>query len=130
MVLDTSALFAIFASEPEAELFEAAIADAPRRLISTATLVECGIVVLSRFGDAGAHELDLWVHQAKLQQMPVTEEHAQIARRAFQAFGKGRHRAALNLGDCFSYALAVAEGEPLLFKGQDFAFTDVIPVLK
>jgi ribonuclease VapC len=126
MVIDSSALMAIIGSESDAEFFEAAIANTPRRLISTATVVEVGIIVLARYGDVGSSDFDLLLHKAEVIQVSVTERHAQMARRAFQRFGKGRHPAALNFGDCFPYALAMSEGEPLLYKGSDFSLTDVI----
>jgi ribonuclease VapC len=129
MVLDTSALLAILMNEPEIDAFSAAIEADPRRLISAATVVETGIVVERRFGDPGGRELDLLLHRAGCEIVPVDAEQAEIARAAFRRFGKGRHPAGLNFGDCFAYSLAVVRGEPLLFKGNDFAQTDVARVL-
>lgn len=125
MVLDTSAVIAIFANEPEAESFERQIADDPVRLISAANILEAGIIIESRLGDAGSREFDLWLVRAAIETVPVDAQQADIARRAWRRFGKGRHQAGLNYGDCFSYALAVSRDEPLLFKGSDFVKTDV-----
>ena len=128
MVIDTSALVAILSMEPEAaRLAEAIEADATR-LISAATVLEAGIVVESRFGAAGGTELDLLLAKAGLIVEPVTAEQATVARLAWSRFGKGRHAAGLNYGDCFSYALARTSGEPLLYKGRDFGDTDIAAV--
>lgn len=128
MVLDTSALVAVLGMEPEAERLAVAIESDPVKLVSAATLVEAGVVVEARYGADGGRELDLLVAKASVQIEPVTLEQALVAREAWRRFGKGRHPAALNLGDCFSYALARTSGEPLLFKGTDFAQTDVLAV--
>jgi len=125
MVVDTSALCAVLFSQPEREAVMAALVADGRRLVSAATLVEAGIVVESRHGPAGGRELDLLVHRANLNVVAVDEDQAEVARSAWRRYGKGRHQAALNYGDCFSYALAVASGEPLLCVGGDFAQTDV-----
>ena len=125
MVLDTSALIAVLQSEPEADALVAALEAAAVLRISAATLVESGMVMQARYGDAGERELDLLLHRLQVDIVPVTVEHAELARRAFRHFGKGRHPAALNFGDCFAYALAMALREPLLFKGGDFSRTDV-----
>ena len=126
MVLDTSALAAIVFGEPERRDLIARIVEDPRRLVSSATLVEASAVVEGRQGEAGGRELDLLLHRAAVQTVAVDEEQAQLARVAYRWYGKGRHPAALNLGDVFAYALARASGEPLLFKGDDFAQTDVV----
>jgi ribonuclease VapC len=128
MVVDTSALIAVLGMESEAERLAVAIENDPVKLVSGATLVEAGVVVEARYGPDGGRELDLFVAKAALQVEPLTLEHALVAREAWRRFGKGRHPAALNLGDCFSYALARTSGEPLLFKGADFAQTDVLAV--
>lgn len=125
MVLDSSAIAAILFDEPEAARFEREIADDPVRLLSAATLVEATIILESRLGEAGGREFDLWLRRTGIEIVPVDEEQADMARRAWRRFGKGRHPAGLNHGDCFPYALAVTRDEPLLFKGQDFARTDV-----
>jgi ribonuclease VapC len=125
VVIDTSAVVAILGMEREAaRLAEAIEADA-NRLLSAATLVETGLVIESRYGAAGGRELDVLVAKAGLSIEPVTAEQADVAREAWRRYGKGRHSAALNFGDCFSYALARTTGEPLLFKGDDFTQTDV-----
>jgi ribonuclease VapC len=125
MVIDTSAIVAIALDEPEAVAFERRIADDATRLISAATLLEATMVIETRFGEAGGAELDLWLHKASIEIVPVEAEHADQARRAWRRYGKGRHPAGLNFGDCFSYALASLTQEPLLFKGQDFSRTDI-----
>ncbi len=125
MVLDTSALLAILLDEPERRRFNELIETDPTRLISAATLLEASIVIESRAGELGGRELDLFVHRAKIEVAPVDAHQVEIARAAFRRFGKGRHPTGLNFGDCFSYALSKATGEPLLFKGADFGQTDV-----
>jgi ribonuclease VapC len=125
MVIDTSALIAILANEPDAELFETAIDADPVRLISAASVLETAIVAGARYGDIGGRELDLLLYKAEIQIVAVTPDQVDAGRQAFSAYGKGRHPAALNFGDCFSYALAKTSGEPLLFKGNDFSRTDV-----
>lgn len=125
MVIDTSALVAILFGETERGDFIARMVADVRRLISAATLVETGILVESRRGESAGRELDLFLHRAQVQPVAVDEEQARRARAAWRTFGKGRHPAALNYGDCFSYALAQISGEPLLFKGDDFSQTDI-----
>lgn len=125
MVIDTSAIVAIFFNEPDAQIYRERIADDPVRLISAATLLETAMVIEGRFGEPGGAELDLWLHKTKLEVVAVTFEHSDQARRAWRRYGKGRHPAGLNYGDCFSYALAVLTGERLLFKGNDFKQTDI-----
>jgi len=125
VIVDTSAVLAILLDEPDAGHFEAAITRAEHCLMSTASFFESSIVMESRTGIAGGHELDQFVEKAPIQLVAVTAEHAQAARRAWRQFGKGNHPAALNFGDCFAYALAKETGEPLLFKGGDFALTDI-----
>src|SRR5919202_861918 len=126
MVIDTSALLAILLQEPEAERFTRAIVGAVTRLLSAGNLLKVGIVIQARYGDEGSRDLDLLVLKLRLEIAPVTEQQVRIARRAYRQYGKGRgHPAALNYGDCFAYALARDAGAPLLFKGDDFSFTDV-----
>jgi ribonuclease VapC len=125
MVMDTSAIVAIALNEPDASQIEAQIADDPIRLISAATVLEATMVLETRLGDAGGRELDLWLLKIDAEIVPVDAEQVDAARRAWRRYGKGHHAAALNYGDCFSYALAVTRGEPLLFKGEDFAKTDI-----
>ena len=125
MILDTSALLAILLQEPEAERFAVAIEAAAVVRISAASYLEAAIYV-DRNGDAVRRAmLDSFLEQFQIGIEAVTPEQAKLARQAFVLFGKGRHRAALNLGDCFSYALAKSYREPLLFKGGDFVHTDV-----
>ncbi len=126
MVVDTSAIVALLGMEPEAARIAAALEADPVRLISAATLVEAGIVIESRYGPAGGREFDLLVAKAGLSVEAVSTGQAEVAREAWRRFGKGRHAASLNFGDCFAYALSRVTGEPLLFKGQDFAQTDVL----
>ena len=125
MVIDTSAILAIALNEPEAAAFEGLIADDPIRLISAATLLEAAMVIETRLDDAAGSELDLWIFRAGVEVVAVDADHADQARRAWRRYGKGRHPAGLNYGDCFSYALAVISGEPLLYKGNDFSQTDI-----
>lgn len=109
---------------------EAAIDADPVRLMSVASVLETSIVVETRFGEAGGRELDLLLHRVPIDVVGVTVEQLEVARKAFRRFSKGRHPAGLNFGDCFTYALAKVSGEPLLFKGDDFGKTDVIPAAK
>jgi len=125
MVIDTSAIVAIALNEPDASEIELRIADDPVRLISAATVIEAAMVLETRLGDAGGREFDLWLLKIGAEIVPVNAEQADAARRAWRRYGKGHHAAALNYGDCFSYALAVTRGQLLLFKGEDFAKTDV-----
>lgn len=125
MVIDTSALLAMLQGEPERRAFIDAIQDAESCLLSTANLVETSIVIEARYGAEGTRDLDLFVKRAGIELVPVDADQADVARRGFSRFGKGRHRAALNFGDCFAYALAVSLGESLLYKGDDFVQTDV-----
>jgi ribonuclease VapC len=125
MVLDTSAVLAILQNEPERRRFNEAIEAADTRSLSTASFVECSMIVESRYGADGVRALDLFIAKAQVSLVPVDEEQADLARRAFRKYGKGRHSAGLNFGDCFSYALSKALEEPLLFKGNDFPQTDV-----
>jgi ribonuclease VapC len=125
MVIDTSAVVAIALNESDAAELELQIADDPVRLISTATVLEATIVLETRLGEAGGREFDLWLLKVGAEVVPVDVEQIDAARRAWRRYGKGRHAAGLNYGDCFSYALALTRGEPLLYKGEDFAKTDV-----
>lgn len=129
MVIDSSALAAILLGEAEAEAFTRSIRLTETRLLSAAGLVELALVIESRKGDQGRKELDLYVDQARLDIVPFDQVQAEHARHGWRRFGKGRHPAALNLGDCYAYALAKATGEPLLFKGNDFHLTDIEPAI-
>ena len=126
MVIATSALLAILQDEPERRAFNEAIEAADSRLVSAATLVETSIVIESRLGAEGLRSLDLFMELAGIQLATFDAEQAQGARRAHTRYGKGRHPAGLNFGDCFSYALASLSGEPLLYKGNDFVKTDIV----
>jgi ribonuclease VapC len=127
MVIDTSALLAILRDEPERRSYNESIEAADSRVMSVATFVEVSIVLEARYGAEGLHALDRFIERAGIDLAPVDLEQARVARDAFSRFGKGRHAAALNFGDCFSYALARVLGEPLLFKGGDFSRTDIRP---
>jgi ribonuclease VapC len=125
MIVDTSALLAVLFGEKDAETYARAISEAEVCRISAATFVEVSLVVESQTGDAGSRQWDSFFRTASISIEPVTEEHAHAARQAWSDFGKARHAAGLNFGDCFSYALAKISGEPLLFKGQDFRKTGI-----
>ena len=125
MVIDTSALVAIFLAEPERKRFLDLIVEGGTRLISAANALETGIVLEAKRGEAAGREFDLFLVRANLLVVPVDGEQVEIARSAWRKYGKGRHSAALNFGDCFAYALAKSSGEPLLAKGTDFALTDI-----
>ena len=125
MVLDTSAVLAILQDEPERRAFNEAIEAADSRSLSVASLVEASIVIEARYGAEGVRHLDQFLDRADVAVVAVDVGQAKTARQAFSRFGKGRHAAGLNFGDCFSYALAHALGEPLLYKGEDFTLTDV-----
>ncbi|MGV3515563.1 type II toxin-antitoxin system VapC family toxin [Luteitalea sp.] len=129
MVLDTSALRVLLLDEPEAEAYRAVLEEDETRLVSAATLLEAGIVVEARKGEAGGRELDLLIHRAQIDVVAVDAEQVAEARRGYRRYGRGRHAAGLNFGDVFAYALARTSGEPLLFKGDDFSKTDVARVL-
>ncbi len=125
MVIDPSAILAILLDEPEAEKMAQAIADGSPRLLSAAGLLEASIAIEGRRGEDGGRDLDLFIHRAGIEIVPVDAEQAQMARVAWRRYGKGRHPAGLNFGDCFSYALAKVTGSRLLFKGEDFRRTDL-----
>lgn len=129
MIVDTSALLAILFGEKDAENYARAISEGDVCRISAATFVEVSVVVEAQTGDAGSRQWDSFFRTAGISIEPVTEEHAYAARQAWSDFGKARHAAGLNFGDCFSYALAKVSGEPLLFKGQDFRKTGIPAVL-
>ena len=125
MVIDSSALLEILFDEPERRSFNQMIEADPVRLLSAANFVAAALVVEARLGEAAGREFDLFIHRAEIEIVPVDADQAEIARRAYRRYGKGRHRAGLNFGDSFAYALAKTRGEPLLFKGENFAATDV-----
>jgi ribonuclease VapC len=125
MIVDTSALVAILYREPEAETFVKIIHNAETIRISVANYVELSMVVEGQLGPDGMRQADAFFRRSGIIIEPVTLEQGELAQQAFLDFGKGRHKAGLNFGDCFAYALAKAFGEPLLFKGNDFARTDI-----
>lgn len=125
MVLDTSAILAVLLGEPDRARFETAVAQTASALVSAGTYLEAAIVVEARFGEAGGRELDELLRRWSVTIEPVDTDQVDIGRRAYRTYGRGRHTAGLNYGDCFAYALAIATGEPLLFKGEDFSRTDV-----
>jgi ribonuclease VapC len=125
VVIDTSAIVAILLNEPDAALFTRAIEAAPLRLLSAVSRVELSFVIEGRKNQAGRADLELLIRESGLDIANVTSQQAEIAITAFRRYGKGRHPAGLNIGDCFSYALAAATGHRLLFKGSDFIHTDI-----
>lgn len=129
MILDTSSLVAVMAEEPDAELYIEAISRAPVCRISAGNFLELSIVIESQFGSDVLRQCDALFRRVGIVIEPVTVEHIHVARQAYHDFGKGRHPAELNFGDCFAYALARATGEPLLFKGGDFGKTDIVSAL-
>jgi ribonuclease VapC len=126
IVADTSAIVAILRGEPEANLFAGFIGESDRCFLSAVGLLEASMVMIGRGQSALAQGLDTLIGELAIEIVPFGEEQARQSRAAFVRFGKGRHPAALNFGDCVSYALAQSLGVPLLFKGTDFAKTDVI----
>ena len=126
MVIDSSAVLSILLQESDAEQFADAIELASARSMSAASLYEAGILIQSRRGVGGAADLDRLIENAQIEIVPFNLDQARIAREAYRRYGRGNHRAGLNFGDCFAYALAKVTGEPLLFKGGDFARTDVV----
>ncbi len=129
MVIDTSVLMALLLGEPEAGVIARAMAADSRRLISAFSVLEAGIVIEARKGESGGRELDLLLHHIRADIVSMDPEQAEAARKAWRTYGKGRHPAGLNIGDCCSYALAKVTGEPILFKGDDFSKTDLPSVL-
>lgn len=125
MIIDSSALVAILIKEPEALRMTTAISASAIRLLPASCLLEASMILLGRRGPQGPHDLDLYIYRGSIEITPFTESQAQIARIAFGRYGKGRHPAKLNFGDCMSYAVAKETGEELLFKGTDFAQTDI-----
>jgi ribonuclease VapC len=126
MVIDSSALIAILENETEAPQLAEAIESDSVRLLSAVSFVETSIVIENRRGKEGGKAFDLLLQTVPIEIIPVTQKQAMVARNAYMIYGKGRHPAKLNFGDCFSYALAKVYNEPLLFKGNDFDKTDII----
>ncbi len=125
MIIDSSAILAVLFNEPDAATYAVAIANSSSCRISAANYVETAVVIETHNPRAGSRQFDTFMRRARITVEPVTEEQALLARQAYADFGKGRHPAGLNFGECFSYALAKALREPLLFKGNDFSKTDV-----
>jgi len=130
VIIDTSAIIAVLTKEPECRFFIEAIESADTRKMSTASFVETSIVLEARYGSDGIRDFDLFIAKANITLVPVDAIQAQIARRAYKQYGKGRHKAGLNFGDCFAYALAKNMGDILLFKGEDFSKTDIAFVIE
>ncbi|MCF6123973.1 type II toxin-antitoxin system VapC family toxin [Mesorhizobium sp. M7A.F.Ca.CA.001.07.2.1] len=131
MVIDTSAILAILKQEPDAPVIAQRLAGNQLMFMSAATLMECGTVVVGRYGAAGTAELRGLLERLKVTIVALTAEHAQAGIEAYALYGRGTgHPAKLNMGDCFSYALARTRNLPLLFKGNDFIHTDIEPALK
>jgi ribonuclease VapC len=128
MVIDASALLAILKLEPEREQFSRAILRASTRLMSPVNWLEAAIRA-ERASAEDKKTLDAFVAASEIAFVSVDQHQMHIAHAAWRDFGKGRHPAALNLGDCFAYALSKASGEPLLYKGNDFARTDIVSAL-
>jgi ribonuclease VapC len=126
MVIDSSALLAIIFEEPDASIYLSAILNSDNCLVSAASLVETSMVSLRLRSPDPIALLDDLVNRTEIIVAPVDHEQALLAREAFRRFGKGRHKAGLNFGDCFAYALAKQTGEPLLYKGSDFSLTDIV----
>jgi len=125
MVIDSSAVLAILQNEPVAPALEAAIEEDPIRLMAAPSALEAAVVIEARYGEAGGRELDLLLHKAGVELVSFDADQVALARRAYRRFGRGHHQAGLNLGDCFSYALAQRTGEALLYVGNDFGKTDI-----
>ncbi len=125
MVIDSSAVAAILFDEPDGKWFEAAILTDAVRIMSAASIVEISIVLDRRYRDKTPGELDLFVARTRINVISFSLEQAEIARQAHRQYGRGRHKAGLNFGDCFSYALSKVSRESLLCKGNDFALTDL-----
>ena len=125
MVIDTSALIAILQDEPERRILNEAIEAAESCAMSTGSFLETSMVIESRYGPDGTRDLDLFISKARISLASVDADQAYVARDAFRRYGRGRHPAGLNFGDCFAYALAKMLDERLLFKGNDFVLTDI-----
>ena len=125
MVIDTSAIVAILSNEAEADSFRKSLVGDPLRLVPATCVFEARMVLVSRRGEHVLPEIDLWLTKILADVVPVDADLVDLATQAWLAYGKGRHPAALNFADCLSYALARRSGEPLLYKGDDFARTDI-----
>lgn len=125
MTLDTSAILAVLQNEAERAEFVSLMEQASRRLISAVSVLEAAMVLEGRKGDDAGTDLDLFLQRASIETVAFDQEQLTLARSVFRRFGKGRHVAGLNFGDCAAYGLAQWSGEPLLFKGADFTATDI-----
>ena len=125
MIIDSSAVLTVLFGEEGADRYDRAMTNAPLCRMSVVNFLEAAMVLESRIGAAGGRNLDAFIEETPIELAPMTVAHAYAARQAWRRFGKGNHPAGLNFGDCFAYALAETSGEPLLFKGGDFALTDV-----
>ena len=125
MTIDTSAILAILLDEPERAEFTIAISRAHRRIVSAVSILEAAMVLEGRKGDDAGTDLDLFLRRFSIEIVPFDDGQLDWARRAFRRYGKGRHSAGLNFGDCAAYALAQFSGEPLLYKGKGFGATDI-----
>ena len=125
MIVDASAVLTVLFGEEGAAQYDSAMTEAPLCRMSVVNFLEAAMVLESRIGASGGRNLDAFIQETPIELAPVTVEQAYAARQAWRRFGKGNHPAGLNFGDCFAYALAETSGEPLLFKGGDFALTDV-----
>jgi ribonuclease VapC len=125
MIIDSSALVAILLDEPEALSLTTAIAESSTRRLPASCYLEASMILLARRAENGIRYLDFYVSRSRMEIAPFTESQARLARTAFERYGKGRHPAKLNFGDCMAYALAKETGEELLFKGTDFSLTDI-----
>jgi ribonuclease VapC len=128
MVIDPSAIVAVLLGEPEAAALVKAMGQDSKLLISAFSVLEAGVVLERKKGETGRRDLDRFLHNADITVVDFNEPQLELAREVWRKFGKGRHPARLNLGDCCSYALAKFTGEPLLFKGEDFSQTDLTRV--
>lgn len=126
MVIDTSAILAIFLGEPERQAFLELLRQANRRLLSAGNALETAIVLEARRGASVIRELDLFIYRTRVDIVSVDAEQVEVARVAWRMYGKSHHPAGLNFGDCFAYALARTSGEALLAKGTDFSRTDIL----
>lgn len=129
MVVDTSALLCILLDAPDAPRYAESLAAAPRVLVGAPTWLEASLVVMARLGPEGQAELLLLLEALQGMVVPFDEATAYAAYAGWVRFGRGRHPAGLNFGDCCAYAVAARHGEPLLYKGDDFARTDVASAL-
>lgn len=129
MVVDTSALCSVLFHEPDREQLLSVMARASDVYVSAGTSLECAVVLVRKLGAEGELRGREFFERGKFRIVPFDESQAEIAKRGFHLYGKGRHPAGLNFGDCFAYALAKSLGEPLLFKGNDFRLTDIMPAL-